>query len=302
MYAHSMSIKKKDYLTGVLFALINSVSLGLLGIIDKIGTGHFTSSIIFSTQSVTFAFFFVTIFSLLYFKTSFVNEIKVIQPRTWRLIFFIGVFTSMFIIFRFLGLTQSTGTFATLAQVIITAQTALLAAFFLKEKLSKTFWILFTIILIAIYFVSVGKFAITSLQAGDIYILFGTVFIAVANIFSKIVVSNSSPVLLSEGRFFFAAAFIIIASFFIFQQSTSLFVFSVWSVISGFFWAINILAFSFAIQRIGVTFTTSILMIAPVYTMILEYLILKQTFNPIQIVAAIVVIASGILMVRLKNK
>jgi len=207
----------------------------------------------------------------------------------------------MFIIFRFLGLTQSTGTFATLAQIIITAQTAILAAIFLKEKLSKIFWVFFIVIIIAMYFVSTGKFALVPLQRGDLYIIFGTIFIAIANIFSKIVVGKINPLLFSEGRFFFSAIGILLACFFVFQQTNALFVFSLWSVISGFFWAINIVAFSFAIQRIGVTFATSLLMIAPVYTMILEYFILKQTFNPLQIVAALIVVICGVFMV-VKNK
>lgn len=294
--------KKNIFSSGIIFAGVNALSLGILGIIDKIGTGQFTSSIIFSTQSLLFGFMFVTLFSLLYFKNSFLKELKSISFFHWRLIFFVGALTAMFILFRFLGLTQSTGTFATLGQIIVTAQTALLAAIFLKEKLSKIFWIFFIIILIAIYFVSVGKFAFSPLQQGDIYIIIGTTFVAVANIFSKVVVDKINPALLTEGRFFFAAVFMLLASFFLFQQTDTLSVFSVWSVISGFFWSLNIGAFGFAIKRIGVTLTTSLLMTAPIITMLLEYFILKQLFNPIQITAAIVVVICGIAMVLAKNK
>lgn len=288
---------------GVLFAFINSLSLGLLGIIDKVGAGYFDISILFSTQSVLFSLIFVTIFALFYYKGSLLKEIKQIPFDSWKNIFFVGIFASgLFVIFRFLGLTEATGTFATIAQIIITAETALLAMIFLHEKLSKTFWVFFLIILIAIYFISVGDLTITGLQKGDWYIIIGATFLAFANIFSKLAVNKVNPVLLSEGRFFFGALFLILTSVLILQQTTALFTFSIWSLLSGLFWAVNVIAFNFAIQRIGVTFTTSLLMTAPIYTMILEYLILKQTFNPIQITGAFVVIICGILMVILKNK
>jgi len=294
--------KNKEFLTGVLFSLTNSLSLGILGVVDKIGAEHYASSIVFSLQSVFFSFLFVTLFSLFYFKKSYIRNIKGIPPSLMTLIILVGIFASgLYILFRFLGLTQSTGTFATLAQVVITAETAIAAFIFLKEKLSKIFWLLFVIILIAIYFVSVGKFQLTTLQRGDILIMIGASFVTFANIFSKLVVNKINPVILSEGRFLFGSIFLLLTALFFFHQ-TNLFAFSIWSLISGFFWAINVIAFNFAIKKIGVTLTTSLLMIAPIYTMILEYLILKQTFNLLQITAAFVVIISGILMVILKEK
>lgn len=294
---------KNKFLTGILFAGINSLSLGILGVVDKIGAGQFTSSIIFSTQSVLFSLLFVTFFALFYYKGLFIEEIKQISLSSWRNIFFVGVLASgLFIIFRFLGLTESTGTFATISQVITTAETAILAFIFLQERLSKLFWFLFFIILISVYFVSVGSFTFTSLQKGDWYILFGATFLAFANIFSKLAVDKVNPVLLSEGRFLFGSAFLILTSITIFHHTNSLFTFSLWSILSGLFWATNVIAFNFAIKKIGVTLTTSLLMTAPIITMTLEYLILKQTFNPLQITAAFVVVLCGLVMVTTKNK
>lgn len=294
---------KKRFAQGILFSLINSLSLGILGVVDKIGAKHFTTSIVFSVQSVTFSFLLVTFFALFYHKGSYGKSLEKISFSSWKNILFVGVLASgLFILFRFLGLTQSTGTFATLGQIVTTSETAILAMIFLKEKLSKPFWFLFIIILIAMYFVSVGNFTFTSLQKGDWYILLGATFVAFANIFAKFAVNKVNPVILSQGRFFFGAAFLILTSIFFFHQTNLLFTFSLWSLLSGFFWTINVLAFNFAIQRIGITFATALLMTAPVYTMVLEYFILKQSFNPVQIVAAVIVVASGTLMVVFKNK
>jgi drug/metabolite transporter (DMT)-like permease len=292
--------KNNDFVAGVIFSLINSLSLGILGVVDKIGAGQFTSSIVFSTQSVFFSLLFVTLFALFYFKSSFILQTKSISIPSLKYIFFAGIFASgFFILFRFLGLKQATGTFATLGQVIITAETAILSLLFLKEKLSKIFWILFVFILIAIYFVSVGSFTFEPLREGDSLIIFGASFVAFANVFSKLAVNKVNPVVFSEGRFLSGGVFLVIVALLFFHSNV--FIFSIWSILSGFFWAINVIAFNFAIKKIGVTFTTSLLMIAPIYTMILEYFILKQTFNGIQIVAALLVIICGIVMVISKK-
>ena len=294
--------KNNDFVLGVSFSIINSISLGILGVVDKIGAGHFSSTIVFSTQSVFFSYLFVTAFALIFYKTTLLHQVSTLSFSVLKYIILVGIFASgLFVLFRFLGLTQSTGTFATLGQVVITAETAILALLFIREKLSGKFWLLFMLILIAMYFVSVGAFKLAPLHPGDSFIIAGASFVAIANIFSKLAVNKVNPVVLSEGRFLFGLLFLLLITLLFFHQ-VNLFTFSIWSIISGLFWAVNVIAFNFAIKKIGVTFATSLLMIAPIYTMILEFVILKQTFNLLQIVAALVVVICGILMVVVKNK
>jgi drug/metabolite transporter (DMT)-like permease len=295
--------KKKNFLLGTTYAFINMISLGILGIVDKIGATHTVNPFVFSTQSVFFSLLFVTIFAFLYKKNEFIREIKHTPFSAWRLLFFIGIFSSgLFILFRFLGLLQSTGTFATLSQVIITALTAVLAMFFLKEKLPRIFWLFFFIIIVAMYFVSIGKFALATLGKGDSYIIIGAIFVAFANLFSKKALAYVSPVILTMGRFFFGTLLLLVISLFVFHFTSVLLTFSIWSLASGLLWTVNATAFSFSIQKLGVTLAASILMIAPVVTMVLEYTILKQIFNPVQITAALIVVICGILMVVTKER
>ncbi len=299
-----MSSATRQFRIGVAFALINTVSLGILGLIDKIGASQGgINPFIFSTQSVLFGLLFVTLFAFIHRRGAFIEDLKKTSTTSWKLIFLVGITASgLFVMLRFLGLTESTGTFASLSQVTTTAITAILAFFFLKEKLSGKFWLLFVIIILATYFVSVGRFTLTNLELGDTYILLGTLFLATSNIFAKLVSNTTHPLVLSVGRFFFGGIFLLLISIIFFNNGTDLQEITVWSVISGFFWSVNNTAFNFAIQKIGVTLLTSILMLGPVITMILEYLILKQIFNPVQIVAAFVIITCGIFMIRAKNK
>lgn len=284
----------KNYTIGVAFSLFNCLSLGVLGIVDKMGTMQSKNPLIFSSQSLFISLIFTLIFTLFYFKGLPTKQIKTISPSLWLLIILVGIFASgIFILLRFLGLTQSTGTFATLSQIITTSLTALLAFIFLKERLSKLFWIFFIIIIISVYFVSIGKIALADIKTGDSLILLSTLFLASANIFARTVVQKISPILLSLGRFLIGFIFLfIVTSLFVsnnvFQSLNPL------VILSGLLWGISVLTFNLAIKKIGVTFTTSLLMTAPVITMILEYFFLNYQFTSVQIVAALTVVASGL--------
>jgi drug/metabolite transporter (DMT)-like permease len=298
MISHS-----KQYHRGITFALINMVGLGVVGVIDKIGASHASNAFFFTTQNVFFAFVFASLIALVYDRRSFVQNVKKTKFTTWGLILLVGLCTAGIAnALRMLGLTQSTGTFATLAQIFITALTAIFAMIFLRERLTGRFWLLFVIMILATYFVSVGQLTFNAISQGDTYILLGGAFIAVANIISKFVINKTSPLVLSWGRQFFGGIFLVTASLLFFQNTQALASISIWAVLSGLFWATTTTCYYFAMQNLGVTLATSILMIAPVETMILEYIFLKQSFTQVQIIAAIVVIVSGILMVSANRK
>jgi drug/metabolite transporter (DMT)-like permease len=297
-----MKSHPQKYRKGITFALVNMVGLGILGIFDKIGASQATNPFFFSTQSVFFAFLTVGLFAMISARRSFLHDLRKTSLPTWGLVLLIGLCTAGIAnALRMLGLTQSTGTFATLAQIFITALTAIFAMIFLRERLTARFWMLFVVMILATYFVSVGKLTLTAITQGDTYILLGGAFIAVANIISKFVLNRTTPLVLSFGRQALGGLFLVATSISVFQNSQALGDITIWAVLSGIFWALTTTCYYFAMKHLGVTLATSILMIAPVETMILEYVFLKQPFTQVQIVAAFVVIVSGMLMVATKQ-
>ena len=297
---------QKNYTNGVIFSLVNCLSLGILGIVDKIGILQSNNPLVFSTQSLLFSVLFTVIFVLAYFKGLPIQGIKKMSFSAWKLIILIGIFSStLFMLFRFLGLTQATGTFATLSQIITTSLTALLAWIFLKERLSKLFWLLFVVIIVSVYFVSIGKITLATVKAGDMFIIYGTFFLAIGNIFSRLAVEKVDPILVSVLRLFFGLIFLLlIGSIFLGGAGWSgIFSnFSIWAILSGFLVSTGVLGFNLAIKRLGITFGTSILMMAPVITMILEYSFLNYHFTLVQIVAALVVVISGVALILANNR
>ncbi|MFH1535750.1 MAG: DMT family transporter, partial [Patescibacteria group bacterium] len=288
----------KESIQGVIFALVGCVGLGILGIVDKVGTLESNNPFVFSTQSLLFSLLFTLIFALFYFKGLPIRKISNLSISSLGLIILVGVFASgIFILLRFIGLTESTGTFATLSQIVTTSLTAVFAWFILKEQLSKSFWGLFIVIILSMYFVSVGSLTLASVKSGDIYILFGAIFLAVANIFSRIGVQKVDPILFSLGRFIFGSIFLLITGLLLVNNYGILNSFTGWVILSGLLWAINVIAFNLAIKRIGVTFTTSLLMMAPIITILLEYSLLKHHFTFVQVAAALVVVAGGLAII-----
>lgn len=293
---------RKNYIPGVILSLVSCFCLGVVGVVDKIGTLQFNNPFIFSSQSILSALLFTVFFAFIYFKGLPIRILKQISFSSWGLIMIVGVFASgLFILFRFLGLTQSTGTFATLSQVITTALTAVLARIFLKERLSKLFWGLFVVIILSMYFVSVGKLALANIKTGDLFILFGTIFLSIGNIFSKIVVEKVNPVLLSVGRFFVGFIFLLITSLIYISHGNILSSYTIWVVLSGLLWSVCITTFSLAIKKVGVTFATSVLLLAPVLTMVIEYFAINYQFTLVQVVAAMVVVICGVAIIFANN-
>ena len=292
----------KDYRSGLFFALVTGLCFSIVGIVDKVGSTQTNNPFIFSTQSLLFSLLFSFIFSLFYFKGLPIKEIKKIPFLTWGLVILIGILASgLAILLRFIGLKESTGTFATLSQIITTSVTVILAWIFLKERLSKIAWVFFIIIVISMYFVSVGKLAFLDIKQGDKFILLGALFIGIANIFSKKAVHIINPILLSLGRFLFGFIFLLLIISFFIGNKDILKLSNYWVILSGLLWSVNVSGFNLAIKRIGVTFTTSLLMMGPVITMILEYLLLGYQFTLVQIIAAMVVIVSGIAIILTKD-
>ncbi len=289
--------------SGVIFALLSCVGLGIVGVVDKVGTLQSQNPFVFSSQSILFSLLFTFIFALFYFKGLPVRKISTLSLSSWGLIILVGVFASgITILLRFIGLLESTGTFATLGQIVTTSLTAIFAWFILKEKLSKSFWGLFIVIILSMYFVSVGSLTLASVKSGDAYILFGTFFLAVANVFSKIAVHKVDPILLSVGRFIFGAVFLLLTGLLLVHNYNILSSFSIWIILSGLLWSVMIITFNLAIKKIGVVFTTSLLMMAPVITMVLECTFLGHHFTLVQIAAALVIVAGGLAIILHKSR
>lgn len=296
-----MTNTKPNEKRGIVFAIIASFCLGLAGITDKLGTVASKQPFLFSTETIFFAFCFSIVYFFLYKKDSIKHHYKKFEPNLLIQLIIIGSFASgIVILFRFIGLLQSTGTFASLSQVITTSITVILAHFFLKERLSKGFWILFALIIIATYFLSVGSFSLTTVKRGDIFILCSTLFLAISNIVTKNTVHKINPIFAAVGRFFFGFLFLLFINL-IFLFNSTHFTFTFFALLSGLLWSANVILFNIALKQIGATLTTSLLMLAPIVTMLIESTLLSYHFTLLQYAAAFVVIIGGV-MIALKRK
>ena len=286
---------------GVIYAFLTAICFGITGVIDKIGVSSVNSPLVYSLQSLLVALIITTLLTVLYLNKSLRKCLR-IPRKIWLYIIMVGILASgLFVYFRFIGLVESTGTFANLSQIMTTSLTAILAWKFLREKLPIIFWILFTIIIISTLLVSIGEIKLVAISRGDLFILIGTFFLAAANIFSKLAAEKVHPMVITVVRFVFGVmTIVIIGGLFnpigLFSQPIT-----IWAVLSGLLWTGSVIFFNFALQRISVTATTSILMLGPILTLVLESVYLKQSFTQVQILAAIIVVCCGLFITRLKT-
>ena len=286
---------------GIITAIFGSLCLGLAGITDKLGAIASKQPFLYSTQTIFVAFCFTVVYSFLFKKKSVKDIYKKLDPTSWLQLLLIGCFAfGIAILLRFIGLLQSTGTFASLSQVITVAFTGMLAHVFLKEQLSKGFWFLFLFIVIATYFVSVGSFSLVTIKSGDAFIVCAALFVAIGNIIAKLTVHKVNPIFVAVGEFFFGFLFLFFINIVFFFHSTP-FLFPLFAILSGLFWAGCGISFNLALNCIGATLTTSLFMLAPIVTLIIEATFLSYRFTPLQYGASFVVVASGVLLV-LKGK
>jgi len=62
------------------------------------------------------------------------------------------------------------------------------------------------------------------------------------------ILASGLYILFTQGRFFFGLAFLLLTAL-LFFHNINIASLSVWSIISGFFWTVNVLAFNFAIKK-----------------------------------------------------
>jgi len=148
------------------------------------------------------------LFSLLLLLREF-STLKTLSLRHWGRLVIIGLVGGsipFLLFFKGLSLTSSAaGSFVHKTMFIFVA---VLALFFLKEKLHKTVFISALLLL-------AGNFLLLKLQTfsfgtGELLILLATVFWAVENILSKDLVKTVSGTIVAFGRMFFGSLFILL--------------------------------------------------------------------------------------------
>ncbi len=220
------------------------------------------------------------LFSLLVLLREF-TTLKTLSLRQWGRLVLIGLVGGSipFLLF-FKGLTLTTSAAGSFMHKTMFIFVAVLAVFFLKEKLHKT-------VILSAFLLLAGNFLVLKLQAfsfgtGELLILIATVFWAAENILSKDLVKTISGTVIAFGRMFFGSLFILI--FLTFTNNLGqLATLSGKQVLWTFFTSLLLFGYTYTwyngIKTVKITTATAILLLGSPITTLLNFIFVTHTLT-----------------------
>lgn len=224
--------------------------------------------------------------------------LKKLSKKDWTLLALIGLIGGSipFLLF-FKGLSLTTAAQGSFLHKTMFLYVALLAAIFLKEKLSKEF--LFGALFLLSGSALILKTIPHSFGKGDLYIILATLLWAGENVVSKHVLKKLSGRLVAWGRMFFGSIFILI--FLLSAQQLSLvgtltFEQMIWVLITSVLLFGYVITWYSGLKYVPVSQATCILLLGSPITISLSVLFLKSAVVPKEIFG-ILFAALGIILI-----
>jgi len=278
---------KKGILLILLTALISGISIflnafGIKGIDPTIFT--------FSKNIIVGLFLLAIILGLKEIKS-----LKNLTKKNWLQLLTIGLVGGSipFILF-FTGLKMSSGATGSFIHKTMFIFVAILAMFFLKEKLSKKILIPASLLLIGNYLLL--KLTFPEFNLGTIFIFLATLFWAGENIISKHALKELSGNVVAFGRMFFGSLFILIYMAFTNKVNLLTTLTSsqmMWIAITSIFLIGFVITYYNGLKTTKVTTATSILLLGSPITTLFQLFFLGKAITALQIMG-LVIIALGV--------
>ena len=258
---------KNGYLLVFLTAIISGFSI----FINKYGVGVFKNPYLYTFLRVALVAGILS--GILFFLKDF-KKLKRITKKDWFILILIGLIGGSipFLLF-FKGLSMTSAAQGSFLHKTMFVYVAILATFYLKEKIDKKF-ILGGLLLLIGNFIALKSFSF-SFQKGDFLVLLATFLWAIENVLSKYLLKNLEGREVAWGRMFFGSIFIFI--YLIFTGSISS-IFSLnakqffWVLITGFLLFLYVISWYSGLKFIPVSQATCILLLGSPITTVLSFI------------------------------
>lgn len=271
-----------------LTALISGISI----FINKFSVSVINPYIFTFLKNVIVVIFLVSIILL----TRNLKEIKKLNKKQWSQLVLIGLIGGSipFLLF-FKGLSLTSGATSSFIHKTMFIYVALLATFFLKEKLNKKIFI--SAILLLLGNLLLLKLTSFSFNRGDLLVLVATLLWAGENTLSKHVLKQLSGNVLAFGRMFFGSIFILIFLALanqlpLLSQLTAIQI--LWTLLTSSILLLFLLTWYNGIKHVKITVATSILLLGSPITTFLS-IIFSRTPVALPEITGILLIFLGVL-------
>ncbi|NQV08490.1 DMT family transporter [Candidatus Woesearchaeota archaeon] len=263
---------------GLVLIFGTAVISGFSIFLNKFGVTGIDSSVFAFMKNIIVALFLLSIIG---FTTQF-RTLKELTKQQWSKLVLIGLIGGSipFLLF-FKGLQLTNGISAALIHKTMFIYVAVLAVFFLKEKLNPKIFYAAILLLAGNFLLLKMKFPVFNL--GDLMILAATLFWASENILSKHTLKHLSGNIVAFGRMFFGSLFILI---FLAATGKSIALTSTqlsWTAITAIFLLGYVITWYNGLKHVKVTVATSILLLGSPITTLLSFFFLDSPITVIQI-------------------
>jgi drug/metabolite transporter (DMT)-like permease len=285
---------------GYFLVLLTAIISGFAIFINKFGVGVFKSSEIYTFLRVAL----VSLILGLILVISDFKKIKNLKKREWIFLALIGLLGGCipFLLF-FKGLKITSSAEGSFIHKTMFLWVAILAIFFLKEKIDQKF-LFGALILLFANALLLKNFSFV-FDKGDFLILIATIFWAIENILSKYLLSNSNldGKTVAFGRMFFGAIFILIYLI-LTNQTSQIFVLNlrqiIWVLITGIILLFYVLTWYSGLKFIPVSKATAILLLGSPITTLLNLISGAKVFSQ-EIISAILILVGIVIIFGMKK-
>lgn len=286
---------------GTLLILLTAFISGIAIVINKF--------FVVTIDPLIFTAFRALFIGIIFFLISFYfskSTRKKFNQASWKTLLAIGIIGGgMAFWLFFTGLKLTTAGRAAFLHKTLPIYAAILAFVFLKEKITKKQLIAMAVMLFGLLLIELTKIS-SSIRMGDLLVLSATVLWAIENTFAKkVMINKESNWVVTFSRMFFGAL-ILFAIIFIIGKSNLLFSLNsqqaLYIFISGIFLFFYVLTWYWGLKYINLSKASTILLIAPVISLILGIIWLGEQVFALQLVGSALILIGAYVVARTKSE
>jgi len=296
----------KKELLGTVLAILTAVVSGFSIIANKI--------FIVDLDPVVFTSVRALFIGIIFFIISSINckfNYKKFKKVSWKYLIFIGLIGgAIAFLFFFTGLKLTTGGRAAFLQKTLPIYVTILAFLFLKEKITKKQIYALIIMIIGLILLVSSEVSPSMFWSnpplGDILVIIATILWAFENIIAKHVMKKEeSNFVVTFARMFFGAMFLFAIAIlwdklYLLSYLEPHQIFSI--ILSTILLTYYVLLWYWSIKLINVSKASTILLLAPVVSLIIGMLAWNEPFSYLQILGSILILIGGYFISKIKSE
>jgi drug/metabolite transporter (DMT)-like permease len=292
----------KNEILGTLLILSTAIISGFSIIANK----FFVVSIDPLLFTALRAFFIGIIFLVISLYIQKTTKQKKFKQTSWKNLLLIGIIGGGFAFWLFFaGLKMTLGIRAAFLHKTLPIYAAILAFIFLKEKITRQQLIAMGIMLFGLVLMQLTSLT-AEIRTGDFLVLAATVLWAAENVISKKAMLNKeSNWVVTFSRMFFGS--LVLFSIIFLTGKTSLLLALtaqqlIYIAVSGFFLFMYVLTWYWGLKYINLSKASTILLLAPVVSLIFGVLWLKEPVSSLQLAGSALILFGAYLIVLVKSE